>query len=311
MRPLELLHPPRDLAEEVAALEPQVVVVDPRHGPRILADRLRVEAEALDGSVAPARHRERPPVGLDEHGAVAVGAIDARADGAQPRERAGVWMAVQVARPDGDDGHRGPDGGEERRGTGRGGAVMADLEHRRAERDASLHGPPAPASTTTARPSGVSTTIASPWPTSSTVTRSRPSPRVRIGSAASAAAVSRASVAPAASVRHGPRRARQRHAASAPPSPAAYATTAPAPGAGRRITAPGTAAARAATARKRRSSGHTAPKAAAAARSPTAAASTASRPRTVAAPASGTAARVATTPPVESWLQSTSATGRP
>src|SRR5437899_2012898 len=130
--------PPRDLAEEVAALEPQVVVVDPRHGPRILADRLRVEAEALDGSVAPARHRERPPVGLDEHGAVAVGAIDARADGAQPRERAGVWMAVQVARPDGDDGHRGPDGGEERRGTGRGGAVMADLEHRRAERDASL-----------------------------------------------------------------------------------------------------------------------------------------------------------------------------
>src|SRR5439155_613547 len=173
MRSLILLHPPGDLAEEVAALEPQVVVVNPRHGPRILADRLRVEADALDGAVAPARHRERPSVRLDEHGTVAIGAIDARADGGQACERAGVGVTVRIARTDGDDRHRRPDGGEKRRRARGGGAVVADLEHGGAQWHAGLeqralargldvHGQPAPASTTIARPSGVSTTIASP-----------------------------------------------------------------------------------------------------------------------------------------------------
>src|SRR5439155_1016808 len=159
--------PPRDLAEEVAALEPQVVVVDPRHGPRILADRLRVEAKALDGAVAPARHRERPAVRLDEHGAVAIRAIDARADGGQSGERGGVassqrsvtaksrWSAamppawsmsawvVSVACSASTPRFQ------------RNGATARSPASRR-------HGPPAPASTTIARPSGVSTTIASP-----------------------------------------------------------------------------------------------------------------------------------------------------
>src|SRR5688500_14738243 len=66
----------------------------------ILANRLGVQAQPLDVTVRPARHRERAAVGLQHDGAVAVGAVDAGIDPSEPRQRAAVGMAVGVPRAD-------------------------------------------------------------------------------------------------------------------------------------------------------------------------------------------------------------------
>ena len=84
------------------------------------------------------------------------------------------------------------------------------------------YGPPAPASTSTVRPSGPSITIASPWPTSSTLTRSRPSAGRSAGQSVSSALL-RASAPATSARRRAVRRCVRRRCQAARPRPSAPA----------------------------------------------------------------------------------------
>ena len=163
-------------------------------------------------------------------------------------------------------------------------------------------GPAGPPSTSRRWPSGSSTSVASPWPTSRNVMRSSPSPGRSAGQAASARAVARSVPAAARTRTLSP-------AAGRSPSAAYQHAAAPSPGAGTARAAPGTAAAARTTARSPRSAGHAAWKSTSAASAETAAAARAPRPMTVAAPASGTTARLAAIPTSESWLKWLAMTG--
>ena len=74
---------------------------------RPLVTALRIEGEALDGAVSPARDLERRPVGLDDDRAVPVGAVYPRAGGLKPREaspRAGWRKGLRASDRDHGEG---------------------------------------------------------------------------------------------------------------------------------------------------------------------------------------------------------------
>jgi len=69
-----------------------------------------------------------PPVGVQDDGAVAIGAVEARPGGRQAPQRLSRRVTEGVARPHRDDGDRRPGGLEERAPRPEAAAVVGDLE---------------------------------------------------------------------------------------------------------------------------------------------------------------------------------------
>src|SRR6267142_2306651 len=93
-----------------------------------------VQTEVLDLARGPADDGQREPVGLEDHGAIAIGAVDTSAGGGQPRERVGRRVTVRLSAPDRDDGQCGLDLFQKRRRARRPRPAVGDLQHRHRQR---------------------------------------------------------------------------------------------------------------------------------------------------------------------------------